>query len=293
MRDDKIFYFNNRTNESSYDPESEFLQLLEDLEAARQTVEIAKETQRLAAEKAFKVFLVEKKEISATSVFTLCQKICEHLEFWQLIPEPNRQLIFYKHVNSLSSNILVLKKEMKIKELTDQLKEKDKQLEAFRKTSDVAKEPKIENFIESVQGSSSDSLIVKEPQMIQDRQLRVQVMKIATLIKKKSKTNYKTKSRENRLKINLKSKSVKTLRICPHCGKSFNSIKLNSHIIRRHFEKIQCEIENCASHFCDKSGYGRHLISAHKQSHPEEAKMRFDKLQNMKPDHTQLKYVQM
>ena len=80
--------------------------------------------------------------------------------------------------------------------------------------------------------------------------------------------------------------------ICKFCNKGFpTKDSLSGHIITKHFVKLVCEVDGCSSTFSTKGYYKRHLKSVHKKNDQVLIGKLLEKVEKLKPNHQQLKYV--
>ena len=80
--------------------------------------------------------------------------------------------------------------------------------------------------------------------------------------------------------------------ICKFCNKGFaTKSSLRIHIIQNHFVKFTCEVDGCSSTFSYKTNYKIHLKRVHKKDDKAMIGKLLEKVDKLKPDHQQLKYV--
>ena len=80
--------------------------------------------------------------------------------------------------------------------------------------------------------------------------------------------------------------------ICEFCNKGFaTNSSLSSHIIRKHFVKFVCEVAGCSFTSCTKAYYKVHLKSVHKKDDQVLIAKLLEKVEKLKSNFQQLKYV--
>ena len=80
--------------------------------------------------------------------------------------------------------------------------------------------------------------------------------------------------------------------ICKLCNKRFaTKVGLRVHIVRNHFDKLNCEVTGCSSILCDKQNYKFHLKTVHKKDDQGLIEKLLKNLEKLKPNFQQLKYV--
>ena len=80
--------------------------------------------------------------------------------------------------------------------------------------------------------------------------------------------------------------------VCKYCNKGYATKNGRSdHIIQRHFAKIHCEVTGCSSLLSFKSKYKKHLKTVHKKDDQVLIESLLIKLEKLKPNFQQLKYV--
>ena len=80
--------------------------------------------------------------------------------------------------------------------------------------------------------------------------------------------------------------------VCKFCNKGFaTKDSLRSHIIQSHFVKFVCEVAGCSTTFSSKSCYKTHLKRIHKKDDQVVIGKLLERVDKLKPDHQQLKYV--
>ena len=80
--------------------------------------------------------------------------------------------------------------------------------------------------------------------------------------------------------------------ICKLCNKGYaTNAGLSNHIIRYHFAKFHCEVTGCSSILSSKSDYKRHLKTMHKKDDQLLIGNLIKKLEKLKPNCQQLKFV--
>ena len=81
--------------------------------------------------------------------------------------------------------------------------------------------------------------------------------------------------------------------LCTHCKKGFpTKSSLNDHIVKKHFERLHCEVNGCLKNFGCKAHYKEHLKQVHKKVDQVLIENLLGKLEILKLDHKLLKYVQ-
>ena len=80
--------------------------------------------------------------------------------------------------------------------------------------------------------------------------------------------------------------------VCKLCNKGYATKGgLNNHIVYNHFAKFNCEVTGCSSILSSKSKYKFHLRTVHKKNDQVSIEKLIKKLDKLKPNFQQLKYV--
>ena len=80
--------------------------------------------------------------------------------------------------------------------------------------------------------------------------------------------------------------------ICKLCNKGYATKSgLYDHIISNHFDKLHCEVKGCSTILSSKKGYKFHLKTIHKKDDQVLTGNLIKKLEKLKSDFLQLKYV--
>lgn len=96
---------------------------------------------------------------------------------------------------------------------------------------------------------------------------------------------------EKYLKVHMRVHHGNYNSMCEHCQKRFITLKsCNTHIIRTHFAKINCEIFKCLYKASSKKDYKAHLLEIHEDIGADLLKLLLDQIEKLEPNLSTLKF---